>query len=743
MLLLLPLVVGAQNSPFSSGTYFVTSLPINGVVGFDTTLVADTTVTTSLHIVGVNKSCFRVSVEDYNFVYEGSVEQDSVVVVTLPTSQGLPVMEQVYKRSAVISATQPISVILAGNIGLGVSDTAGTIPNPIDYAAPRSLTEATCVQPSNRGSNEVLIMGGNGDMSFGYGDYLSVTSIVSTQDSNLISFKLSGSTYLDTWYATQVIASIEKDSVVVLRLDSLEEFSFLNVYYFIQGSSIKSLNGKGFKSLHIGRDGIRSWSNSASISFILGQVYEELRSSKWADTSFYSTPLTGHYGNTYGILALSSNTEVYMNGSYALTLDSLEHIDTTVVGPMVLESSKPVSVYLSSSTHFTLNDNSFSPFTITLPNRRETITRSTFATLNEPDTTNHYMVGVICSTSDLNSMTLDGVSVASDFLPFASDSTWSWATIEVEKGVHRLENPGGFTGYQYTWHKMDTLSFFEGSRLYPAYGYTLPQDVLWTPDSTANRVQTPKSTEHDFGYKVDTVCVGDTVRARIFGSHFSHIIMDFGDGDEETISTRNQQSVVAAHAYSQSGTYWIKVSDSIHCRTPDSTQVVVVDLPEAQFEVAVSDLCSPTITLTPTSPGIDSWEWQVRGDLTLNSTDQNLEIQLTESVQTLEVRLTVNNEWCSASETKFLDSLTHMVNLIVPNVITPNNDGVNDCLFIQNADLYGDCYSLTVYNRWGRKVLYSTDPSQCWEPSSFASGVYYYTLTYGLNTSNGAVTVLK
>lgn len=113
MLLLLPLVVGAQNSPFSSGTYFVTSLPINGVVGFDSTRVADTTVTSTLHIIGVNKSCFRVSVEDYNFVYEGSVEQDSVVVVTLPTGQGLPVMEQVYKRSAVISATQPISVILA------------------------------------------------------------------------------------------------------------------------------------------------------------------------------------------------------------------------------------------------------------------------------------------------------------------------------------------------------------------------------------------------------------------------------------------------------------------------------------------------------------------------------------------------------------------------------------------------------------------------------------------------------
>lgn len=105
LVLLLPLVLGAQNSPFSSGTYFVTSLPINGVVAFDSTRVADTTVTSTLHIIGVNKSCFRVSVEDYNFVYEGSVEQDSVVVVTLPTGQGLPVMEQVYKRNAVISAT--------------------------------------------------------------------------------------------------------------------------------------------------------------------------------------------------------------------------------------------------------------------------------------------------------------------------------------------------------------------------------------------------------------------------------------------------------------------------------------------------------------------------------------------------------------------------------------------------------------------------------------------------------------
>lgn len=71
--------------------------------------------------------------------------------------------------------------------------------------------------------------------------------------------------------------------------------------------------------------------------------------------------------------------------------------------------------------------------------------------------------------------------------------------------------------------------------------------------------------------------------------------------------------------------------------------------------------------------------------------------------------------------------------LVVPNIITPNGDGVNDLFVIRN-NLDYDRISLQIYNRWGNLIYESDDYQDDWNGKNLkgdpvTEGVYYYTVT--------------
>lgn len=93
----------------------------------------------------------------------------------------------------------------------------------------------------------------------------------------------------------------------------------------------------------------------------------------------------------------------------------------------------------------------------------------------------------------------------------------------------------------------------------------------------------------------------------------------------------------------------------------------------------------------------------------------------------------------------------------IPNVITPNNDGINDDFIIANSSIFNT--DLTIMDRWGKVVFESdnyicdrtllNDPStlinsNCWDASDKQGEVYYYILDIdnGLCTYQGVVHVL-
>jgi gliding motility-associated-like protein len=70
----------------------------------------------------------------------------------------------------------------------------------------------------------------------------------------------------------------------------------------------------------------------------------------------------------------------------------------------------------------------------------------------------------------------------------------------------------------------------------------------------------------------------------------------------------------------------------------------------------------------------------------------------------------------------------------VPNVFTPNGDGQNDILKIMSIDPNAD-FSMTIFNRWGKKVFVSETNGDFWDGSSRLggeshAGTYYYEVIY-------------
>jgi len=65
--------------------------------------------------------------------------------------------------------------------------------------------------------------------------------------------------------------------------------------------------------------------------------------------------------------------------------------------------------------------------------------------------------------------------------------------------------------------------------------------------------------------------------------------------------------------------------------------------------------------------------------------------------------------------------------LIIPNVFTPNGDGINDTFFIPGLDTYTET-EITIINRWGNDVYEKKNYKNDWTGNGLVEGTYFYIL---------------
>lgn len=198
------------------------------------------------------------------------------------------------------------------------------------------------------------------------------------------------------------------------------------------------------------------------------------------------------------------------------------------------------------------------------------------------------------------------------------------------------------------------------------------------------------------------------------------------------------------------GTYTLTVSDINGCAITETVVVEPGSDAEAGFELNPTSGVAPLETsVKDLSQNAGEGYYSYGGDFfPINST-----FFVFDTAGTYEVMQVVwAGDPACADTAVVIVEVTAETELIVPNIVTPNNDGRNDILTVSAkgvASLY-----IEVYNRWGNLLARFESNSvpdgttAVWNPEDAADGVYMYALRYTdvngtVRTEEGNITVAR
>ena len=226
--------------------------------------------------------------------------------------------------------------------------------------------------------------------------------------------------------------------------------------------------------------------------------------------------------------------------------------------------------------------------------------------------------------------------------------------------------------------------------------------------------------------------------------------------------------------------YKIKVTDGRGCVQWDSVSLKAYPNPVVEISSDPGDtvyLQNPHVTysfenLSADTLGINNFYWILNSAYNITSTDETPRFTYVETGDyTTELKV-YNPQSCDTSYFKTIK--VEPVKLKIPNVFTPNGDGINDYFIIspdngsdpgsgntprssfdteyeyQNYEPLNRFYEsseLTIFNRWGRIVYHSKDYKNDWDGGNLPDGTYFYVLKcHGLKqdaTYQGSVAIVK
>lgn len=152
------------------------------------------------------------------------------------------------------------------------------------------------------------------------------------------------------------------------------------------------------------------------------------------------------------------------------------------------------------------------------------------------------------------------------------------------------------------------------------------------------------------------------------------------------------------------GNFALDVSSGRHCLNSDSTALV---------PFTINGGVAPYSFSWTTPAGVTS--------ITVDILNQNF---LIADAQTGAYVYTIT-DGCGTSITDTSSVIMNSCALDIPNVISPNGDGLNDVFFIDGLQFHPNSV-LTVYNRWGQQVYYDGNYQNNWDGNGLSAGTYYY-----------------
>jgi gliding motility-associated-like protein len=205
---------------------------------------------------------------------------------------------------------------------------------------------------------------------------------------------------------------------------------------------------------------------------------------------------------------------------------------------------------------------------------------------------------------------------------------------------------------------------------------------------------------------------------------------------------------VGSNTYTSSGLFIDTLSSLSGCDSIITTNLTVNPFPVLSVSEDASINVCDSIQLTVS--GASSYLW-VPDDYLNCSTCPNPIASPTSSTSYIVTGIIGN---CSTKDTVEI-RVEGDINILVPNIFTPNNDGLND-----GFSFYGDCFksiNKKIYNRWGMIVFESNLINEIWDGRTTTGeeapeGTYYFIFEAMLDDTNaleskkifkGTITLLR
>jgi gliding motility-associated-like protein len=202
--------------------------------------------------------------------------------------------------------------------------------------------------------------------------------------------------------------------------------------------------------------------------------------------------------------------------------------------------------------------------------------------------------------------------------------------------------------------------------------------------------------------------------------------------NKDTAITQNHTIIFPA---TSSNTIQLIVSNGV-CRDTATSTLVMNNEVKAGFEMP-DVICpeDPLIVIDSSKGLIDAWNWSF-GNINTSSSKtpapQYFPKNNIEAYYIIKLKVTNNTLGCSDSTNKKLRVLNNCF-IAVPTAFTPNNDGLNDYLYPNNA-LKAENLEFKVFNRWGQLVFATHDWREKWNGKinglPQAPGVFVWFLRY-------------
>jgi len=218
-------------------------------------------------------------------------------------------------------------------------------------------------------------------------------------------------------------------------------------------------------------------------------------------------------------------------------------------------------------------------------------------------------------------------------------------------------------------------------------------------------------------------------------SSFTYVIDTTDFGDLSFVWNSNKG---ISNKFTESGNYYLQywLEDSL--LGVDSINVIIIAKPQPII-VAKNEICNHESILL--NAGISSekynYKWSVsdlnRSEIyvdNLKPGDKLIELEVSSCVDTVYTQVLVHINDCQ---------------LMIPNVFTPNGDGVNDVFFIKGLTHYSGS-SLTILDRKGNVVYQSLDYKNDWKADNIADGTYFYSLIINDKTKTekgGMISIIR